>query len=44
MGWLTQMIAQANGSDLPFDPDRDENDVAANQQGIDNANMYGPGD
>ncbi len=29
-----QLAAQANGHDLPGDPDRDERDVAANDYGI----------
>jgi RHS repeat-associated protein len=44
MGWLTQLGAQMSGSDLPWDDDRDSGDVAANQQGIDNANTFGPSD
>lgn len=42
--WLTQLGAQAHGSDLPFQADRDELDVMANQQGIDNAKDFGPQD
>ncbi len=32
--WLTQLIAQLNGSDLPWDRRRDETDIEANQAGI----------
>ncbi len=41
MDWLTQMLAQASGHDLPGNPDRDQADVDANQAGIDAANSNG---
>ncbi len=44
MGWLTQLGAQFSGNDLPWQAHRDQGDVNANQQGIDNANNFGPGD
>ena len=41
-GWLTQIGAQISGNDLPWQASRDQGDVDANQQGIDNANNNGP--
>jgi RHS repeat-associated protein len=43
-GWLTQLGAQFSGNDLPWQATRDQGDVNANQQGINNANNNGPGD
>jgi len=40
--WLTQLMAQWQGHDLPWSDGRDIGDVNANQQGIDNANDDGP--
>jgi len=41
IGWVTQLGAQNSGHDLPWDPARDEGDVNANQQGIDNMKNLG---
>jgi RHS repeat-associated protein len=41
MGWLTQLAAQSSGHDLPWSPSRDQGDVNANQQGIDNVKKFG---
>jgi hypothetical protein len=42
MSWLTQIGAQKRGADLPWQGSGKQDDVDANQQGIDNANKYGP--
>jgi hypothetical protein len=44
INWLSQFFAQFSGSDLPWQSTRDQGDVDANQQGIDNANKFGPQD